>query len=233
MGRLTRFLPVLRSICHEILAEFRDKALRGPGASFTKSTYGSPGDIIGYRLQSVGISFGARPVKQTRSDLLHPKRSFPARRALAATFVGVEFINVVQGPDHVAGIIHHNDSSGSGHRSDCRQGVEVDPDVVHPYLFFNGGSIRLLGLDLVTVVCPQHFGGAAPRDDGFQFAPRTKSSTNVVDELAHGKATGFELVVAWLLDISAHAKQPGAGVIRPPNLCVLGAAHLNDVLNVA
>src|SRR5580700_8066873 len=78
---------VLGSICHELVAEFRDKTLRRPSAGFTKSADGSPGDMVCYRRQRVGIAFRTAPIKQTRGNLLHPKRSFPAGRALATTFV--------------------------------------------------------------------------------------------------------------------------------------------------
>src|SRR5580704_14453038 len=67
---LTPLLPVLRSICQEIVPEFGDKTLRGPGAGFTKSADGSPGDIIWYRLQCVGIAVGACAIEQTGSNFL-------------------------------------------------------------------------------------------------------------------------------------------------------------------
>ena len=101
-----------------------------------------------------GSLFRTAPIKQTRGNLLHPKRSFPAGRALAATFVGVKFVDVVQRPDHVARVIHHDDSAGSRHGAGRRQGVEIDANVVDPDLFFDGSSVRLLVLDLVTFVRP-------------------------------------------------------------------------------
>src|SRR5215471_4136326 len=73
-------VSVLRSICLELVTEFRDKALRRPGAGFTESTDGSPGDIVRDRLQCVRVTVRATPIEQTSSDFLHPKRSFPARR---------------------------------------------------------------------------------------------------------------------------------------------------------
>ncbi len=50
-------------------------------------------------------------------------------RALAAALVGVELVQVVEGPDHVAGVVHDHDAAAADHRTDGGEAGGVHDDI--------------------------------------------------------------------------------------------------------
>ena len=90
----------------KLLGKFAEKALGRPGASFAKGANSSTGDIVGNTLEHAWILGPAASRQHSRRDLGHPETALAARGALPATFVGVELIQVIQRPDHIARVIH-------------------------------------------------------------------------------------------------------------------------------
>ena len=44
-------------------------------------------------------------------DFLHPERTFAAGRALAAALMRIKLVDVVECPNHIPGIVHHDDAA--------------------------------------------------------------------------------------------------------------------------
>src|SRR5205823_13337255 len=88
-----------------------------PGAGFSEGADGAAGYVIRYRFQSLWILHHAAAEQHSIRNLFHPKGALPAGGALSTRFVGIELVNVVKGPDHVARIIQHNDSARARHRA--------------------------------------------------------------------------------------------------------------------
>ena len=71
-------------------------------------------------------------------DFLHPKRAFPAGRALAAAFVSIKLVDVVEHPDHVARIVQHDHAARAGHRTGRGERIEIHRNLVDRHF-----SVRL------------------------------------------------------------------------------------------
>ena len=217
----------------EFVSELRDEALGGPGAGFAEGADGPAGDVVGDGLERVGVALHAAAGEQAVGDFLHPERAFAAGGALAAALVGVKFVDVIERPDHVAGVVQDDDAAGAGHRADGGEGIEIHWDVLEADLAFGHRAVGLFLLDLVTLGGAQHLGGRAAGDDGLDLAARLEAAADIVDQFAHGERADLDFEIAGLLHIAADAEDAGAGVIRAADLGVLRAAHADDVLHVA
>ena len=105
----------LRCALCEFLLEFLDKTLRWPGAGLAERADGPASDVIADCFQSFWIFGHATAAQHSVGDLLHPKRTFPARRALATALVGIKLVDVVERPNHIARVIQHDHAAGSSH----------------------------------------------------------------------------------------------------------------------
>ena len=76
-----------------------------------------------------GILLRAAAREHAVGDLLHPERAFAARRALAARFVSVKFVDVIQRLDHVARVVHDDDAAGARHGTRRRERIEIHRDI--------------------------------------------------------------------------------------------------------
>ena len=110
--------------------EFFDKTLRRPGARFAKRANGAAGDVVANGFQCFWIFHHAAAAQHAIGDFFHPERAFAAGGALAAALVRVKFVDVVQRPDHVARIIHHDHAAGTGHRTCGGERIEIHRDIV-------------------------------------------------------------------------------------------------------
>src|ERR1700751_1828690 len=165
----------------KVLSEFRNKALGRPGTGFSKGADGSARDIIVHVFEGVSILLCCSSMQHSLGDLLHPKRSFPAWGALATALVSVELVDVVQRPDHVARIIHNDDSTRSRHRTGCSQSIEIDRDFFQAHLLLQHRSVGLPALDFVSVCHTQDFRRTASRDDRPKLSSRPQPAADVVN----------------------------------------------------
>src|SRR6266704_1777496 len=101
----------------EIFRKFLDKTLGGPGAGFSEGADSAAGNVIRYRFQSRWILHHAAAEQHSIGNLFHPERALTAGGALSTRFVGIELVNVVKSPDHVARVIQHNDAARARHRA--------------------------------------------------------------------------------------------------------------------
>src|SRR6266480_1797693 len=79
------------SVSGKFLWKFFDETLGRPGTSLAEGANSSPGDIVANCLKSRRIFRNSAAVQHALSNFFHPKRTFPARRALPARFVGIKF----------------------------------------------------------------------------------------------------------------------------------------------
>src|SRR2546423_9343781 len=86
-------------LTRELFWKFFDETLCRPRARFAKRANGAPGNVVADRLQCARIFCYAAAAQHALGDFFHPKRAFTARRALAARFVSVKFVDVVEHPD--------------------------------------------------------------------------------------------------------------------------------------
>src|SRR6266480_1965301 len=105
----------LSSTRGKFFRKFLNEALRWPGAGFAERADGPASDVIADCFQSFWIFGHATAAEHSVGDLLHPKRTFPARRALATALVGIKLVDVVERPNHIARVIQHDDAAGSSH----------------------------------------------------------------------------------------------------------------------
>src|SRR5678815_4787946 len=86
---------------------------------------------------------------------------------------------------------------------------------------------------LEEVARAQDFGRTAAGNDGFDLAPRLWSTGHLVDYLTHRHRPDLDLEISGPNDVTAHADDAGAGIVRPSDAGILRAAHGDDMLHVA
>ena len=179
----------------EFFREFFDETLRRPGAGFAEGADGSAGDVVGDGLERVRILHDAAAEQHAVGDLLHPERAFAARRALAAALVRVEFVDVVQRPDHVARVVHHDHAAGAGHRAGGGERIEIHRDFIDRHFAFDVDAVGLLSLSLKRLVGAQDFRRAAAGNDGLERSALLAGRRHVVDQLAHRDRADFDFEI--------------------------------------
>src|SRR5215469_10445144 len=99
-----------RLLCagRKFLSELCDKTLCWPRACFAKRANCSSSNVVADTFERFWIFCHAASAQHAVGNFSHPKRAFPARRALAAALVRVELVDVVEDPNHVARIIEHD-----------------------------------------------------------------------------------------------------------------------------
>ncbi len=123
------FGEVLDAAGEELVAEFGDEGLSGPGAGFAEGADGLACDVICDAEESVGVLGDSAALEHTGGDFFHPEGAFAAGGALAAGFMGVELVDVGESPEHVAGVIHDDDAARAGHGACGGEAIEVHGNV--------------------------------------------------------------------------------------------------------
>lgn len=213
--------------------EFGEEALGGPGTSFTECADGAASDVVGYAFEHCRIVCYTLAVGEAMGDFLHPERAFATRGALAAGFVGVEFVDICENFDHVAGVVHHDDAAGAGHGTDGCEGIKVHGDIFEGDFFVSECAVGLFFFDFVFFAGAEDFGRGAAGDDGFEAVAVADAATDVVNELAEGEGADLEFVVSGFVDVAGDTQDAGACVVGLAEFGVFGTAHANDVFDVA
>ncbi len=91
--------------------------------------------MVGDAFQGLDIFGGRIAFDKAIGDFLHPRGTLATRCALAAGFVGVEGVEVVQHPRHSTGVVQDDHSPGTGHRATCCEGIEVHGNVPEAEFF--------------------------------------------------------------------------------------------------
>ncbi len=86
-------------------------------------------DLIGDAFEGGQILRAGVAGDDAVGDFLHPRGAFAAGGALAAGFVGVEGVQVVEHPGHFARVVDDDHAAGAGHRAAGGEGVEIERDV--------------------------------------------------------------------------------------------------------
>src|SRR5262249_7046569 len=105
----------------KFFSKFLYKTLRRPRACFAKSANRASRNVVANGLERVRIFNNSAAAQHAVGNFLHPKRTLPTRGALAAALVRIEPVDVVQYPDHAAGITQHDHAAGTSHGTRRRQ----------------------------------------------------------------------------------------------------------------
>src|SRR4029077_11068693 len=92
----------------EFLGKLRQETLSGPRASLSKRANRASRNVIRHALESVRVARPALPAEHSRGYFRHPDTSLRARGALSATLIGIKLIQVIEHPNHIAGVVHHH-----------------------------------------------------------------------------------------------------------------------------
>ena len=147
--------------------------------------------------------------------------------------MGVEVVEVVQRLHHVRGVVEHDDRPGPAHRPGGGQTVEVVRDVENAHLLLGKRAVGLAELEAELLSHAQDLRGGPTGDDRLEFAPLAEAAAEVLEDLAEGQRAVLDLEAAGLPHVARNANEAGAGIVRAPNLRVLGSSHANDVDHVA
>ena len=224
MGRVLRL-----GVGEQLVAEFPDDRLHRPGRRFAEGADRAAVDLIGHAFQRVDVGRAGFSGDEAVGNLLHPGRTFAARRALAAGFVGVERVQIVEHPRHLAGVVEHDHAAGACHRATRRERVEVHLDV--PEIEILGRAVR--ALEFENLVTFQDLRRRTTGNDSLEFAPVLWSAAHVVEQLAHRDLADLDFEITGILHIARDTENPRAGVSSNSEFRVFVAAHADDVLHVA
>ncbi len=171
----------------ELLAELRDVGLHRPRRRVGEYADRLAFHVAGNRQQIIQVLKPSFALGNTIEDAVHPARSFPARRTLAARLVREELRRALQRLEHARGVVHHDDAARSGHRAGRHQRVEVHVDV----------DLR----------CGEHLRRDPARNDGLERPAFTDSLCVAFDQLTQGH-TDWRFVESRPLDVPANREQP-------------------------
>ena len=152
---------------------------------------------------------------------------------MPATLVGVEVVDIVEHPEHIARVVENHDAGAADHRTGRSKGIGVKHEIHQVDLDRLLGAIGGLALHFVFLAGTQDFGRAAAGNNGFQFAAGFESAADIIDQLPDGDLTATQLKVTGILHVATDTEGTRATVAGGAELGELGRAHGDDVPDVA
>ena len=204
-----------------------------PGAGFTEGADGAAGDVVGDVFEVLRIVGACALVDDAGGDLGHPEAAFAAGGALSAAFVGVELVQVVQGPDHVARVVHDHHAAATDHGASGLERGGIHRQIEERRIFVDHLSIGTFDFEFENLASAENLGGTAAGDDGLERASGFESTANIIDQLAESHGAAGEFVEAGANDIAAHAHGARAAVAGSAHFGIFLGAHGDDVLHMA
>src|SRR5574343_1402011 len=141
------------------------------------------------------------------NHLVHPGGSLTTGRTLAARLFVIEEREALQCLDHTNCLVHHDDRTGTEHRS-----AFADRVIVH-------GAIH-------DHVCRHHWSRRTTWNNSFQLATATHATTHFEQRCKRGTKGNF--VVTRAIDVAGNREQLGSAVIWLAQVQELLATHLQD-----
>lgn len=151
---------------------------------------------------------------------------------MAAAFVSVELVQVVEGPDHIACVVHDHDAAAADHGASGLERGGIHREIEERGFFVDHLSIGAFDLEFENLACAEDFGRAAAGDDGFEGASGFETSADIVDQLAESDRAAGEFVEAGTHYIAAHAHSARAAVAGGAHFGIFFGAHGEDVLHM-
>ena len=143
--------------------------------------------------------------------------------------MGVEGVDVVKHPRHLARVVEHDHSARTSHRSARGERVEVELDVPEIQLTLTAVGI----LELEGFVAAQNLRRRSSGDHRLERASVLGSATHIIEQLTHGELADLDFEIAGIFHIARHTKNASAGVAGHAELGVLVTAHADDVFHMA
>ena len=217
----------------ELLGELLEEALDGPGGRLTEGADGTPGDVVGDILEGLGILSGTLAIHHASGHLVDPENTLAARGALTTALMGVELVEIIEGPEHVARVIHDDDATTADHGSGSRKAGGIHDEIEERNLLVDHFAIGSLDLHLEDLTGTKNFGGATTGDHRLELAARLHATTDVVNQFTEGDSTGRDLVGSGSDDVAGDAHDAGTTITRGTHLGILLGAQFEDLLNMA
>ena len=204
-----------------------------PGACFAERANGAACDVVGDVFKVLRIVRACALVDDAGGDLGHPEAAFAAGGALSTAFVGVELVQVVQGPDHVARVVHDHHAAASHHGASGLEAGGIHRQIEKRGVLVDHLSIGTFDFEFKNLAGSEDLGGTAAGDDGLEGAAWFESTANIMDQLAESHSAAGEFVEAGANDIAAHAHGASAAVAGGAHFGIFLWAHGDDVLHMA
>src|SRR5947207_6715860 len=97
------------AVC-EFIGKFFDETLCRPRASFAEGADRTASNVVPNCFQCAWVFGHSAAAQHPVSYFLHPKRTFPARCALATALMRIKLVDVVKRPNHIARVVQHDDT---------------------------------------------------------------------------------------------------------------------------
>ncbi len=152
---------------------------------------------------------------------------------MAAAFVGVELVQVVEGPDHVTRVVHDHDAAAADHGASGLERGGIHREIQERSFLVDHLSIGAFDLEFENLAGAEDFGRAAAGDDGLEGASGFEAPADIVDEFAESDCAAGEFVEAGTHDIAAHAHSARTAVAWGAHFGIFFRAHGKDVLHMA
>ena len=140
--------------------------------------------------------------------------------------MGIELVQVVEGPKHVAGVIHDDDTAATDHGSGRRQRGSVHHEIEEGHLLVDHLAILALDLHLEDFTGAKDLGGASSGNDRLELAAGLHATANIIDEFAKGDTAGGNLVGPGTDHVAGDAHDTGTTVAGGAHLGVFVGADL-------
>lgn len=217
----------------EFFREFGQEALGGPGAGFSEGADGASGDVVRDVFEGGRVAFDGAAVHHAGGHFCHPEAAFAAGGALAATFVGVEEIEVVEGFEHVAGVVHDDHAATADHSACGSESGRVHDDIENVDFAIDEGTVGSFGFGFDFFAHAQDFGRASAGDDGFEGASGAGATTDIEEQFPESDRACRKFIGAGFLHVAAHAHHAGAAIARGAHFGVFVGTEAEDVFYMA
>ena len=152
---------------------------------------------------------------------------------MAAAFVGVELVQVVEGPDHVTCVVHDHDAAAADHGASGLERGGIHREIQERSFLVDHLSIGAFDLEFENLAGAEDFGRAAAGDDGLEGASGFESTAHIIDQLAESHGAAGEFVEAWANDIAAYAHGARAAIAGSAHFGIFLGTHGENVLHMA
>ena len=211
-----------------LVLELRDGGLHGPRDGFTVGADRAASHLVRDVEQQRNVGLKAASGRDAFRNPTQPKRTFAARRALAAGFMGIESIEVGEGLDHLDRVIDDDGAAGAEAGAAGGDAVRVERNIFERPVEFR--TVSELAFEAFAEL--QDLGRRATRNNRFEFPSVERAAAEVVEKFAEGGFAGFDFVKTWAFHQAADAPDMRAAVARDANLGELRATEGEHVFHL-
>ena len=146
--------------------------------------------------------------------------------------MGVEIVDVVQHPEHVARVVENHHAGTPDHRTGSGERAGVEHEIHQVDLHRLLGAVRPFALHRKFLAGPQDLGRAATGNDRLEFSAGFQTAANLIDQLADRDLPATQFIVAGTLHVPAHAQGARAAIAGRAKFGERLTAHGKDMLHM-